>query len=314
MAAAGLILLAGCTPPKEAEKPAVTPPASVTAPEPKPTPPDTTPEPPSDASANMANYLSGMEKGLIARGFLRTDDGRGIEVDTETLVHIFTAVALHNEYSWQGADLVPSAHPSPLRRWADPVRMEIRFGDSITPEQRRKDRAAIAETAAQLQAATGHPVSLVGAGGNFIVLILNEDERRAIAPDLGMVLPGMPASDMQALGNLPMQNYCAVFAYSRGGRPVYDHALALIRAELPPRLRLSCFHEELAQGMGAANDSPLARPSVFNDDEEFAYLTWLDEMLLKMLYDPRLAPGMTEAEALPIIRQIAAELIPPPGS
>ena len=60
--------------------------------------------------------------------------------------------------------------------------------------------------------------------------------------------------------------------------------------------------------MGLANDSPAARPSVFNDDEEFALLTRHDELLLRMLYDPRLRPGMTEAEARPIITDIATEL------
>jgi hypothetical protein len=74
-------------------------------------------------------------------------------------------------------------------------------------------------------------------------------------------------------------------------------------------MRLSCIHEELAQGMGLANDSPQARPSIFNDDEEFALLTRHDELLLRMLYDPRLSPGMTPAEAAPIARQIAAELM-----
>ena len=29
----------------------------------------------------------------------------------------------------------------------------------------------------------------------------------------------------------------------------------------PDLLRLSCMHEEIAQGLGLANDSPLARPS-----------------------------------------------------
>ena len=86
-------------------------------------------------------------------------------------------------------------------------------------------------------------------------------------------------------------------------------AVAVIRAELPPRLRRSCVHEELTQGMGLANDSPRARPSIFNDDEEFAYLTRHDELLLKILYDPRLRPGMSEAEAQPIVLQIARELL-----
>ena len=56
-------------------------------------------------------------------------------------------------------------------------------------------------------------------------------------------------------------------------------------------------------------DSPSARPSIFNDDEEFALLTPMDELMLKMLYSPRLTPGMTEAEARPIIDSLAAALI-----
>ena len=51
-----------------------------------------------------------------------------------------------------------------------------------------------------------------------------------------------------------------------------------------------------------------ARPSIFNDDDEFALLTRHDELLLEMLYDPRLRPGMTAAEAMPIVRVMAAEL------
>lgn len=61
--------------------------------------------------------------------------------------------------------------------------------------------------------------------------------------------------------------------------------------------------------MGLANDSPRARPSIFNDDEEFALLTRHDEMLLKILYDPRLTPGMTERDARPVIETIAAEML-----
>ncbi len=57
------------------------------------------------------------------------------------------------------------------------------------------------------------------------------------------------------------------------------------------------------------SDSPTARPSIFNDDEEFALLTRHDELLLRILYDRRLQPGMTKAQAVPIVRQIAAELL-----
>ena len=38
-------------------------------------------------------------------------------------------------------------------------------------------------------------------------------------------------------------------------------------------MRRACVHEEMAQGLGLGNDSETARPSIFNDDEEFALLT-----------------------------------------
>ncbi|HAW48219.1 MAG TPA: hypothetical protein DCX34_13450, partial [Roseovarius sp.] len=61
------------------------------------------------------------------------------------------------------------------------------------------------------------------------------------------------------------------------------------------------------QGLGLANDSPRARPSIFNDDDEFAWLTTHDEMLLRLLYHPDLSPGMTADEARPILRRLLDE-------
>ena len=85
----------------------------------------------------------------------------------------------------------------------------------------------------------------------------------------------------------------------------------LIKGE--PGTGKTMLAEEVAQGLGLPNDSPTARPSIFNDDEEFALLTTQDELLLKMLYDPRLSPGMTPDEARPILREIADELVGGPS-
>ncbi len=72
-------------------------------------------------------------------------------------------------------------------------------------------------------------------------------------------------------------------------------------------MRKSCVHEEMAQAMGLTNDSPNARPSIFNDDEEFAFLTRHDEILLRMLYDPRLKAGMESYEVIPLLPAIARD-------
>jgi hypothetical protein len=107
---------------------------------------------------------------------------------------------------------------------------------------------------------------------------------------------------------MPRNTYCLVYAYAASGSSAYSRAFAVIRAEHPDLLRTSCFHEEIAQGLGLANDSRQARPSIFNDDEEFALLTGMDEKMLRILYDPALRPGMTEAEARPIVESLATRL------
>lgn len=97
-----------------------------------------------------------------------------------------------------------------------------------------------------------------------------------------------------------------------GASPTQSDILAafvFIRAGLPDRLNRSCVEKGLAVAMGALSDHPDNRPSIFNDVPEFALLTTHDELLLRILYDPRLEAGMTEAEAMPIVRQIARELV-----
>lgn len=271
-------------------------------------------QPQTDESRRMRDYLVAVQTDLIGRGLLRTESiAEDQALTPERLAEDFIEIALRDEYRREGGNLVASSHPAPLRRWESPVRLQIEYGDSVSPGVRSRIRTQVGAFASRLQNASGHPVSVVTGGGNFTILVLSEDERRRIGPRLHQLVPGIPPADVNAMENLAMQNYCTVFAYSRGAAPVYVQAVALLRSELPLRLEISCIHEELAQGMGLANDSPAARPSIFNDDEEFAYLTRHDELLLKMLYDPRMRPGMTDAEARPVALTIAGELLATPA-
>ena len=89
-------------------------------------------------------------------------------------------------------------------------------------------------------------------------------------------------------------------AVDGSGQLVYAHVF--VGAQMTGLLRQSCFHEEITQALGLTNDHPRARPSIYNDDQEFALMTDHDATLLSMLYDPALEPGMSRKQALPIIR------------
>ena len=188
------------------------------------------------------------------------------------------------------------------------VRVALRFGASVPAERRATDTARVASYLARLAGITGHPIALNDAAPNFHVWIVSEDERRALGPVIGRVMPSLGPAEIGGITNMPPSTYCVVYALASEGASTYTRAFAVVRAEHPDLLRLSCLHEEIAQGLGLANDSPRARPSIFNDDEEFALLTPQDEAMLRMLYDPALRPGMTEAEARPVVQSLAARL------
>ncbi|AXI43117.1 DUF2927 domain-containing protein [Sulfitobacter sp. SK011] len=263
-------------------------------------------QPTSEKSAALRSYLAQVQRAQLAQGLLRRDGG-GVDTPftADVLARNFEQIAFYNEYD---GNFTGRGGASPLRRWAAPVRMEVIFGAGVPPSQRASDTADVKSYAARLGRVTGHPVSTSGKP-NFLVIIASEDDRAATLAQAATRVPGISASSLNAMRDIRRDTYCAVAAYASGPNAnTYTAAVAVIRAENPDLLRLSCIHEELAQGMGLANDSPGARPSIFNDDDEFALLTDHDELLLKMLYDPRLRIGMNAKEATPITRIIAREL------
>jgi Protein of unknown function (DUF2927) len=265
---------------------------------------------PSAASEAMRVYYAQVQSRLVSQGLLRTDAGTAdAPFNDRMLAENFIRVALFDEYANGPTGPVQRETASRLRRWADPVRIGLRFGASVPPDMRATDRARVASYLSRLAQLTGHPISLNDANPNFIIEVVNEDERRALGPQITATLPGLTPNEIRGITELPRSTYCLVYSSAGNGNSTYTRAYAVIRAEHPDLLRLSCYHEEIAQGLGLANDSPSARPSIFNDDEEFALLTSQDEAMLRMLYDPALAPGMTEEQARPIVQSLATRLV-----
>ncbi len=275
--------------------------------------PEQPPPPPptrSQTSRELEAYYARIQQSLLTQGLLRRDGGGpDTPFNQRQLVDNFVRIALYEEFSSVGGRLVARQTESRLHRWERPVRIRIRFGDTISKAQQAKDRANIVSYAARLARVTGHPISIAGSAVNMHVFIVNEDERRVIGPQLRQIVPGLDQSAVDAVQNMARSTFCLAFARDAANNGAYTEAVVVIRGEHPDLLRLSCIHEEIAQALGVSNDSPSARPSIFNDDEEFGLLTTHDEMLLRMLYDARMRPGMTVSEARPVAETIAAELL-----
>lgn len=260
-------------------------------------------------TGGFAAYFRQLEDSLVARGALLTDRGSRAS-DAESLAHDFVDVALMKEYGGGGLSAgVGQRASKPLMRWEEPVRMQIIFGASVPDTQREADRRAIRKYMNKLSDVSGHPVSPAYRDGNFHVLVVSEDERRSLGGQLPKLIPGISPWMVRTISKMRQNHLCMVIAEPyRDRRKGYARAVAILRAEASARLRQACIEEELAQGMGLPNDCDEADPSIFNDNQRYALLTRRDELLLRMLYDPSLASGMTRAEAMPRITKLARTL------
>lgn len=265
---------------------------------------------PSAESTALRAYYAQVQATLLSRGLMRTDQGRvDAPFNARMLADNFVRIALFDEFVSTPAGYVQRETESILRRWVGPVRVGLRFGDSMPPDRRATERARVGSYLARLSQVTGHPIRLADGAPNFFIFILDEDERRAMGPQIVAAMPGFTTAETAAFTGMPTSTYCQVSVQSDRATGVYVRALAVIRAEHPDLLHLSCLHEEIAQGLGLPNDSARARPSIFNDDQEFALLTPHDELLLRLLYHPALRPGMSVREARPIVESLASALL-----
>lgn len=265
---------------------------------------------PSRESQMLRAYYNRVMNDRLTYGLLRTDGG-GVDTpySADMLMRNFEQIAFFDEYVNEPGSGRGGA--SPMRRWESPVRIEARFGASVSPDVRTRDSTALRSYANRLARVTNHPISYSpGPSANFHVFVVSEDDRPEAIRQILALEPQMDRPILNAIADLSRNTYCIVVAFPRANAPyTYTRAIAVVRAEHPDLMRLSCFHEEVAQGLGLANDSPEARPSIFNDDDEFALLTSHDEALLSILYDDRLRPGITADEARPIVRRIATEKV-----
>jgi hypothetical protein len=296
-----LVGLSACDPalqpssPKPIEKPVVEP----------------TPYVPSERSIALRNYYNSVQQSLLIQGLMRTDGGGpDTPFNKRQLVENFIQVGVYNEFTLVNGRYTNARSEGKIQRWTVPVIVSLTHGDSVPVNQVSDNRREVNGYLRKLSRTTGHPISAANSSANFHVAVLDVDELATYGPTLQAQVPGLTAQIAAQITDMPRDIYCAVYAFSEPDNPdEFVKAVAIVRSEHPDLLRKSCFHEEIAQGLGLSNDSPAARPSIFNDDDEFALLTRHDELLLKILYDQRLPLGIGPSAARPVVEVIASELL-----
>ena len=254
-----------------------------------------------DTATQYSEYASR----VAATGGLRTDVAPAdAPFDNDDLALNFERIAFFTEYSHEDGELKKEETASTLSRWERPLKLRLK-GDGVRPA----DRTSYQKLAKRLSNLTGIDVSVSTSDkGNVSVYILNDGERQDYRD---LLLDEDDSGRFQIIDDWAdeFRYPCvALVGYAGNDRGEISSAIIVIKGELEGVMRESCIHEELTQVMGLMNDHPEVRPSIFNDDEEFALLTKHDELLLRILYDARLRPAMELEEARPLIPEIVRDV------
>ena len=208
----------------------------------------------------------------------------------DEIVRSFDLIVLNTEHREMTVKMV--------RKWVAPIRIYLDVGVADADYYRRLTQGIVD----QLAAASGHDIRIVDdrAAANVVSTFDRMDGL------LGTVEARYPGDAW--IREIVNTNLCTgrFFSNDRGEIFRADIFIPTDRASSVGMLP-ACVIEETTQILGLPNDSDQVLLSIFNDNSGFMDLTTQDLMLIRLLYDPRLEPGMGRAEALATVRSIVPE-------
>jgi hypothetical protein len=215
-------------------------------------------------------------------------DATDATADVEFMVTSFDRIVFHAEF---GQTIEPR-----ISKWVDPIAvyLDIRAGDPTL--YRRLVDAHIQD----IRDLTGLTIDIVSSAdaSNFHVVFERND---ALIGAASVYLPTLSRHSAEIAGTL------CFGIYSVNGSNEIKRAIIGIptdRAASSGKLP-ACIIEEMTQVLGLPNDSDDVQPSIFNDHSVDDALTTVDRMLIRLLYDRALYPGMARDEALAKVRSLA---------
>ena len=238
----------------------------------------------------------------------------GDDVSNADLIKAFAGVALGSEYEKRIPRVI---------KWEKPVNVAV-LGKGYPP----LFEDLVVRQVADLAKETGHPVALVYSD------VMRREKR--LPPNVSKIpinvlvffapkaqLPAMVEKHTKgAFKATDVAKYLKL-GFCHGRLQIYKSgalkfAYAAVPAEMvtqvqygnvqvDPKIFLrACVTEELTQLMGLINDVEGLSFSIFSNSSRHVDLTEADRWMLRMLYDPRMKPGMKADAALPIAAQYLA--------
>ncbi|CAC9452873.1 Tellurite resistance protein (telA) [Bathymodiolus heckerae thiotrophic gill symbiont] len=215
---------------------------------------------------------------------IHADLGQGISWQSkEYIKKAFFEIAYKNEYR-QGS--------SNLKRWNKRIQYKVDYFEFLSPFEVAENM--IDDHFKDLSDITALPIVKSDKNPNFrIILTKRAHYKKAIEE-----------YTKTKIKNIDTESNCLLSVRHRRYELVKATVIIPVDHAMRYGLLPACIVEELTQAMGLPNDSDWVNPSVANDKSVLDLLTGLDYLMLKVLYDKRLAIGMSVEQSSPIVDKI----------
>jgi len=207
----------------------------------------------------------------------------------EPLAHWQHKPYLHSSFSQIALQGEHDESDGRLHKWQQPISYTVidRTGDQALHQK------MVTHHFEHLSSITGHKITSAANPATANVTVIFNSEQN-LEHEL---LQSMGISDQKFRQSLSHNSVCVA-------RITYDNSASINKAVVVipvDRARahgklMACVVEELTQIMGLPNDSADVYPSIFNDFSFNDFLTGLDYLLLKLLYNRSLTSGMSDNE------------------
>jgi hypothetical protein len=196
-----------------------------------------------------------------------------------------------------GAELRVAGASDRIRKFDRPVRVYVDSGGR--PDRSKQVAGAVTDIGARVRHLDIATIN-EREGSNVLVTLVRQ---RALAPTIRRMFG--PERARQIARRLAPQCLSG-FQKDESFRIV--HSDVIVAVDGSDFQFYDCLYEELLQSLGPINDTKTVPWTMFNDDVHMGFFDVYDQYILNILYDPRMRPGMTAAEAKAVLPQVLPDV------
>lgn len=186
-----------------------------------------------------------------------------------------------------------------LLKWQVPVRFGIMSDNGLSPQWLK----VIADDIDKVQRATQHEIVYTSEHITFL-LVVAQNADAELENHKAQLTPFFSNDEdyqsfLRSLKN-PLSVCSSKYQTVNQGTALLFISVVKTGSDYDAKLSQACLLTQIIKGMGVVNRT--GKISNINSDD--GTFTTMDEILLRLLYDTRIANGMTEARSMPVISNI----------